>query len=99
MNHSIEIRNFVISNFLFGEADDLQDDTLFMENGIIDSTGILELVMFLESTYKISVATDEMLPENFDSINRLAFYVAKKLQIQHSEMSPTPGALKGSEGV
>jgi len=82
MKYTTEIRSFIVSNFLFGEAGDLRDDSLFMEGGIIDSTGILELVMFLEKTYKIKVGTDEMLPENFDSISRVARYVEKKLENQ-----------------
>ncbi|HEU6449345.1 MAG TPA: acyl carrier protein [Verrucomicrobiae bacterium] len=79
MNLKDEIRNFVISNFLFGEAEHLEDDTPFMENGIIDSTGILELVMFLETTYKIKIQNEEMLPQNFDSIERVARFVSKKV--------------------
>lgn len=82
MKHANEIREFIVSNFLFGEAGDLQDDTLFMEGGIIDSTGILELVMFLETRYEIKIETEEMLPENFDSIHRVARFVARKLELQ-----------------
>lgn len=73
-----KIRDFIVNNFLFGEAGSLQDDTLLMECGIIDSTGILELVLFLETTYSIKIHTEEMLPENLDSINRVARFIAKK---------------------
>ncbi len=76
---AVEIRNFVITTFLFGEAGDLQDDTSFMGGGIIDSTGILELVMFIEETYAIKVQPEEMLPENFDNVNRVAAFIARKL--------------------
>ena len=76
---AVEIRNFVITTFLFGEAGDLQDDTSFMGGGIIDSTGILELVMFIEETYAIKVQPEEMLPENFDNVNRVAAFISRKL--------------------
>jgi acyl carrier protein len=78
-HHAATIRDFVVSNFLFGEAGTLQDETSFMGAGVIDSTGILELVMFLENTFTIKVQPEEMLPENFDSVNRVAEFVGRKL--------------------
>ena len=78
-NHAGEIRDFIIANFLFGEAGSLQNNTSFIGDGIIDSTGILELVMFLENTYGIKVQPEEMLPENFDSVNRVAVFLTLKL--------------------
>jgi len=77
-NPTDEIRTFVVTNFLFGESGSLQDDTSFMGGGIIDSTGILELVMFIEETYQLKVEPEEMLPENLDSVNRVAAFVARK---------------------
>ncbi len=71
-------RNFIIENFLFEEDDNLKEDTSFLENGIIDSTGVLELVMFIEETYGISVEDDEIVPENLDSISKIAEYVQRK---------------------
>ena len=62
MDQAKEIRGFVISNFLFGDASVLQDDKSFLESGIVDSTGMLELIMFLESTYGIKVEPEEMVP-------------------------------------
>lgn len=76
-----EIRDFVINNFLFGEAGSLTDDTSFMEGDVLDSTGILELVTFLESTYGIKTEDQEMVPENLDSVNRVAAFVARKLSV------------------
>ena len=81
-NPAAQIRGFIIANFLFGEAGSLQDDTSFMEGGIIDSTGILELIMFLENTYEIKIQPEEMLPENFDSVIRVAAFVARKTSKQ-----------------
>jgi len=71
-------RNFIIENFLFEEDDNLREDTSFLENGIIDSTGVLELVMFIEETYGISVEDDEIVPENLDSISKITEYVQRK---------------------
>jgi acyl carrier protein len=71
------IHDFVVSNFLF-DAGDVDDDASLMGEGIIDSTGVLELVLFVEESFGLAVADEEVLPENFDSISRLAAYVASK---------------------
>ncbi len=72
------IRAFIVDNFLYGDADGLKDDTSFLEEGIIDSTGILELVDFIESRFGISMRDDEMVPENIDSIENVASYLHHK---------------------
>lgn len=72
------VRGFVVENFLFGDGEVLKEDTSFMEEGIIDSTGILELVFFLEETFGISVEDTELIPENFDSLSRISSYVETK---------------------
>jgi acyl carrier protein len=74
----IKIRAFVIENFLYGDGSYLQDNTSFIDDGIIDSTGILELVDFIESQFGISMSDDEMIPENMDSIKKVAAYLDKK---------------------
>jgi len=76
------VRNFVVEQFLFGEGDTLRGDTSFLEEGIIDSTGILELVMFLEETYDIKVEDSELVPENFDTPDNIARYLEKKLCVE-----------------
>ena len=73
-----EIKAFIVSNFLFGDAGTLTDDTSFMQSDTLDSTGVLELVTFLEKTYSIKVEDKEMVPENLDSVNRAAAFVARK---------------------
>ena len=78
MEVSTIIRQFIVENFLFGEDGNLQDKTSFLESGIIDSTGILELVGFLEEKFEISVADDELIPENLDSIANVVGYLGKK---------------------
>ena len=73
------ITTFIVDNFLFGNAADAPSPaTSFMETGLIDSTGVLELVAFVESTYSIKVGDDELVPENLDSVSNLAAFVAKK---------------------
>jgi acyl carrier protein len=74
-----EIRSYIVSNFLFGDESSLKDETSFMESGILDSTGVLELVTFLESTYGVKVQDQEMVPENLDSVNRAAAFAARKV--------------------
>lgn len=74
------IREFVQKNLLFGaNGKSLTDDTSFLESGIIDSTGILELVTFLEGKFSIRIADEEVLPENLDSVSRVTRFVSSKL--------------------
>jgi len=79
MNYGKEVRDFIVSNFLFGDAGSLQDDTSFLGSGIIDSTGMLELIMFLENTYDVKIEPAEMIPENLDSIQRVVQFLTRKL--------------------
>ncbi len=73
------IREFIINNFMFGDGQGLQNDASFLESGIIDSTGILELVTFMEETYGIQIHDDELVPENLDSIVNIEQFLKKKL--------------------
>ena len=79
MDYAKQVRDFVVSNFLFGEAGSLQDDTSFLDSGIIDSTGMLEMIMFLENGCGVKVEPEEMVPENLDSINRVVQFLKRKL--------------------
>jgi len=72
------VRNFIIENFLFEENESLKEDTSFIDNGIIDSTGILELVTFIEDIFGIRVEDEELIPENLDSIANVLQYILKK---------------------
>jgi len=75
-----QIREYVVDNFLFSEDGyHLPEDASFLEEGIVDSTGVLELVMFVEETFNITVEDDEILPENFDSVSQLAAYIRRKV--------------------
>jgi acyl carrier protein len=73
------IRDFIVENALLGSADaELRDDDSFLEKGIIDSTGVLELVSFVEEEFAIEVKDEELIPENFDSISTLSEYITRK---------------------
>ena len=75
-----EIRQFIIDNFLFGELDaELSNDDSLLDRGIIDSTGVLELVMFLEDKYGMKIQDDELVPQNLDSVNVLVHFVNRKV--------------------
>jgi acyl carrier protein len=74
-----QIRNYVLENYLFTDDQSaLDSDDSFLEKGILDSTGILEVIYFLEDEFGIKVEDDEMIPENLDSVNRIVSYVNKK---------------------
>jgi acyl carrier protein len=72
-----QVKEFFKGNFM-AEMDGIADTDSFLENGIIDSTGVLELVLFLEETYGIKVEDDEIIPENLDSLENIATYVTSK---------------------
>jgi acyl carrier protein len=74
-----ELRSFILQNFLFGRDQVLRDDDSFLEKGIIDSTGILELVSYVEERYDITVESDELVPDNLDSVTRLVGFISEKL--------------------
>jgi acyl carrier protein len=75
-----EIRKFIIESFLYGEDDNnLKDDVSFLATGIIDSTGVLEVVSFIEEKYGISVDDEELVPDNLDSIEKLSSFVQRKM--------------------
>lgn len=73
-----DLRNFIVETFLFGQDSGLTDATSFLEQGIVDSTGVLELVAHLERTYDFKVKDEELVPDNLDSIDSLAAFIATK---------------------
>jgi len=72
------IRSFIVENFLFGDDNGIEENTSFLENGVIDSTGVLELVEFLEKTFQITVEDEELIPENLDSIAAVVKFLENK---------------------
>jgi acyl carrier protein len=75
-----QVSDFLINNFVFDPSFQLGPDESLMENSIVDSTGVLELIMWLETNFEITVEDNEVLPENLDSVRALANYVQRKQQ-------------------
>lgn len=79
MSEEQKIRNYILQNFLFtDEQSALNSADSLLGKGIIDSTGALELINFLEEQFGVKVADDEMVPENLDSVNSVLAYLARK---------------------
>jgi len=80
-----ELRTYIVENFLFGEESApfaFSDDDSFQDRGIVDSTGILELVCHLQEQYAIDVADEDLVPDNLDSLSKLARFIDRKHQLQ-----------------
>lgn len=75
-----QIREFIYDNFLHTTSrnNDLQDDESFIDSGIIDSTGILELIYFVEENFHIQIEDEELIPDNLDTVNSLINFIQKK---------------------
>jgi|SRR5579871_2789098 len=85
-----ELRHFVIDNFMYGREGNFSDDDSFLDMGVIDSTGMLELVGFIENKYGITVEDIDLIPENLDSISRVAQFVNRKIR---------PGESRAAMGI
>ena len=79
MDRQQEIRAYIVENFLLGQDNGVRDDESLLGAGIVDSTGVLELVGFLEKTFRIELQDEDLVPENLDSIRNLASFVDRKL--------------------
>lgn len=73
------ITSFVVDHFLFGEAGDLTPSDSLLDRGVLDSTGVLELIEFVESHFQLRVPAQDLIPANIDGIDRLAGYIKSKL--------------------
>lgn len=83
MNMSVEqkVRSYILENFLFTDDESaLNSADSFLEKGVLDSTGILEVIYFLEEEFNIQVEDEEMIPENLDSVNNIIKFVETKTQ-------------------
>lgn len=79
MNHlKSAVRNFIVETFLFGQDEGVTDDASFLATGIVDSTGVIELVAHLEKTYGIKIKDEDLLPQNLDSLNAITAYLTKR---------------------
>ena len=84
LNETIEIesriRAYILENLLFSnDGSELPNDASLLDRGIIDSTGVLEIVLFLEGEFGITIKASEMLPENFDSVDNMVRFVQRLL--------------------
>lgn len=78
MDTKDKIRAFVTSNFYVADPSALSDAASLLDQGIIDSTGVLEIIGFLEDTFEITVEDSEMVPDNLDSIDRITAFISRK---------------------
>jgi acyl carrier protein len=74
----LRLREFVVKNFYLPDPTSFEDGSSLLDRGVIDSTGVLELVTFVENEYGIPVADEDIVPTNFDSIDALAAFIARK---------------------
>jgi acyl carrier protein len=80
MEIKTQIQNYIAQNILFSDNGfKYDDDDSFLEEGIVDSLGIMELVLFIEETFGLSIADHDLTPENFDSVNKMANYIQNRL--------------------
>ena len=75
-----EIRKYIVEDILYGDGEKLSEDTSFQESGILDSMGFLSLITFVEEKYAIQIKDREIIPENFDSLHKIAGFVEQKLE-------------------
>ena len=74
-----ELRTYILENFMFGASpQDLDDDASLLDTGVLDSTGVLELISHVEQTYGVEVQAAEIVPENIDSVNQLRAFLDRK---------------------
>jgi acyl carrier protein len=74
-----KIRTFIVDNFLFGDGSNLANDTSFLEERIIDSTGILQIISYIEEEFDIKINDEEIIPENLDSLSNITVFLNRKL--------------------
>jgi len=80
MTDKDKVKNFLLQNFLFtDDPGELNDGESLLDRGVIDSTGILEVIMFLEETFNIDIADKEMIRDNLDSVDNISGFLKSKL--------------------
>ncbi len=77
-----EIETYIIDNILFGDGEKLEEDVSFQESGILDSTGFLELITFVEERFAIAITDTELVPENFDTLRKISDFVESKMKVR-----------------
>lgn len=79
MSVAAKVRDYIRQNFLFGNNEKIADDDSLLERGIIDSTGAMELVTFIETEFQLQVNDQDLVPENLDSVSAITAFVTRKL--------------------
>lgn len=87
-----ELRKFIVDNYLFGRDSGFSDSESFMERGIIDSTGVMELIAYIEQRWRVAVEDHELLPDNLDSLEKLERFVGRKLAASGQTYAPAAAA-------
>jgi acyl carrier protein len=82
-----EIRKFIMENFILDEELNLSEEDSLLERGIIDSTGVLELVAFIEETFSFKINDEELAPENLDSIKNISQFIQNKLNFSREALN------------
>jgi len=90
-----KIRKYIVDNILFGDATRLDEDTSFQEGGILDSMGFLELITFVEEEFDICIADHELIPDNFDTLQKVSGFVAQKLHAKALSQSSVSARQRG----
>jgi acyl carrier protein len=82
-----QIRKFILENFILDGEVNLSEEDSLLEKGIIDSTGVLELVAFIEETYQFKIKDEELVPENLDSIKNILKFIQNKLNVSREDLN------------
>ncbi len=88
MDKTASVRQFIVDTFLYGDDTALTDETSFLRERIVDSTGLLELVSYIEDQFGIQVTDDELTPENLDSLRNIRIFLERKLAAPLAGGSP-----------
>jgi len=86
-----EIRDYIVDKILFDDGEKLDEDLSFQDSGILDSTGFLELITFIEERYDIEISDRELIPENFDTLRKVSVFVQDKRQSNCLDCNPKAG--------
>jgi len=86
-----EIHNYIVDKILFDDSEKLDEDLSFQENGILDSTGFLELITFIEEKFEINISDRELIRENFDTLRKVSGFVQNKRQSSCLDCSSEAG--------
>lgn len=92
-----KIKEFILTNLYFAEDTPLETDDSFLETGVVDSTGVMELVAFVEIEYGIKVESNEIVVDNFDSIGKVAGFIRRKLSLPDPQSAPPTPSVSGSQ--